>query len=168
MFDPSPASIAPTVPGGGFRLCTRCAEIKPETRFEKRKQYRSHVCRDCRNARDRELREVRHVPIAEEYRFPTLPPFTEEEAAWKERAACRGMDPTLWFNSPPTTVQGISLTVWANERRRVCATCPVIMECRALADSLDVAGRDLGGFWGGERQAERTRRRAREELKKVA
>lgn len=70
-----------------------------------------------------------------------------ERPAWHSRAACRGQGSATWFPTLGSTPK---------EARRVCATCPVLDECRAWA--LDQPA-DLAGVWGG--LTERDRRRMR-------
>ena len=71
---------------------------------------------------------------------------------WKLRAACRGQDPGLWFPSEVArkhysrTVR--ALTVRA---KAVCATCPVLGECRDYAFVKD----ERYGTWGGLDEDER-------------
>jgi WhiB family redox-sensing transcriptional regulator len=74
---------------------------------------------------------------------------TETEPLWQTEAACRGLDPDLFF-----PVWGASAT----EAKAVCATCPVAAECLEFA----LANGEHFGIWGGvpERQR-RTMRRDR-------
>lgn len=64
---------------------------------------------------------------------------------WIERAACRGLDPDLWFPG-----QGDNTSY--RKATKVCADCPVRVECLDYA----VTNRIRGGIWGG--LGERTRR----------
>lgn len=68
---------------------------------------------------------------------------------WQEQAACRGMDPELWFSE-----RGES----TSEAKEVCRCCPVRRECSEFA----LANGERFGVWGGlsERQRRRIRRRA--------
>lgn len=55
-------------------------------------------------------------------------------SSWTNRAACKGMDPDLFFPQQGGPVK---------EALAVCATCPVIEPCK-------VAGaKELFGIWGG-------------------
>jgi len=65
---------------------------------------------------------------------------------WMSRAACRGMDPALFF--PPKRGTPISPTA-----RVTCAGCPVSAEC--LDHALVEHERD--GLWGGTTDRERRR-----------
>ncbi|MFQ5947741.1 MAG: WhiB family transcriptional regulator [Acidimicrobiia bacterium] len=72
-----------------------------------------------------------------------------EERPWVELAACRGVDPGLFFPGQ----QGDSGPALA-----ICATCPVRVQC--LEWALEV--REPYGIWGGttERQRRRLLRRS--------
>jgi Transcription factor WhiB len=60
---------------------------------------------------------------------------------WRERAACRGRDPTWWFGSP--FEQAVAL--------RVCASCPVRIEClyAALVEEDGLRAAERFGVRGG-------------------
>jgi WhiB family transcriptional regulator, redox-sensing transcriptional regulator len=81
--------------------------------------------------------------------------MTEDEAPdWRVQAACRGLDPELFF---PITTLGKALPQVARAKR-VCLRCPVRLAC------LDWAlhtGQDAG-IWGGLTDQERRRLRYRE------
>jgi WhiB family redox-sensing transcriptional regulator len=68
---------------------------------------------------------------------------------WRERAACRGRDPTWWFGSP--FEQSVAL--------RVCASCPVRVKClhAALVEEKGLRAADRFGVWGGMVPSERVR-----------
>jgi WhiB family transcriptional regulator, redox-sensing transcriptional regulator len=82
----------------------------------------------------------------------------EAEARWQDRAACKGMDPTLFFGPEHTEV--------VKEKRdreeaakAVCRACPVQQEC--LEHALEA--KEAYGIWGGLTELERKavlRRRA--------
>lgn len=67
--------------------------------------------------------------------------------SWWERAACRGLDPGPWFPLDDRLGYGFASAV----ARRICAGCPVRVEClaEALADPTTV------GVWGGTNEMER-------------
>lgn len=65
---------------------------------------------------------------------------------WLERAACRGMDPEIFFPS-----QGMD----GREAKAICATCPVTQECLDYAES----NKERIGVFGGMTAQERNRRR---------
>ncbi|MDP8957852.1 MAG: WhiB family transcriptional regulator [Actinomycetota bacterium] len=72
----------------------------------------------------------------------------EERHAWVFRAACRGMDPTMFF--PGADEEG-------EEALAVCRACSVQEECLEYA----LQARERYGIWGGatERQRRRMLRR---------
>lgn len=60
---------------------------------------------------------------------------------WRDKAACRDMDPDLFF---PTTRGEERLAL------KTCSTCPVIHECARYAAELAlINGYPLQGIWGG-------------------
>ncbi len=56
---------------------------------------------------------------------------------WRERAACVGHDPELWFPGPGGDSGG--------RAKRVCAICPVAAECLRFA----LRGPEHYGIWAG-------------------
>jgi WhiB family transcriptional regulator, redox-sensing transcriptional regulator len=80
-----------------------------------------------------------------------LPSFTDliKRPVWMSQAACRGDDLDLFFPQ-----RGVAATTmaWA---RKVCAGCPVRLECHDFAE----ADAEIIGVWDGttkqERQASR-------------
>jgi WhiB family redox-sensing transcriptional regulator len=69
---------------------------------------------------------------------------------WRSHAACRGVDPDLFF---PLGTVGASLAQ-IEQAKQVCRTCPVSRPClRWALDSGDA------GVWGGTTDEERRRRR---------
>lgn len=74
----------------------------------------------------------------------------ESEARWQDKAACKGMDPTLFF--------GPEFAETVKEKRdredaakAVCATCPVKKDCLEYA----LEAREAYGIWGGLTELER-------------
>jgi WhiB family transcriptional regulator, redox-sensing transcriptional regulator len=65
-------------------------------------------------------------------------------ATWRKRAACRGIDPEVFF---PVTDED------AEEAKAICATCPVREACLEYA----LAHREREGVWGGATERERRR-----------
>ncbi|WP_374203830.1 WhiB family transcriptional regulator [Pseudonocardia sp. ICBG601] len=84
-------------------------------------------------------------------------PAWGENADWRALAACRGVDPELFF---PTATAGAALA--AEERRAlsVCAGCPVLAACRSWAVAEQPHG-IAGGLTEAQRAALRRPRRAR-------
>ena len=70
------------------------------------------------------------------------------DRAWQAEAACRGVDPDLFFPERGGATA---------EAKAVCADCPVAVECLAYAmETYQV------GIWGGKSGRERNQiRRAR-------
>lgn len=65
-------------------------------------------------------------------------------SSWREHAACRPVDPAVFFS-------------WSKDyAKRVCAGCPVRIDCLATALSLPS---NPDGVWGGTSKWERTRMR---------
>ena len=65
-------------------------------------------------------------------------------ATWRNRAACRGIDPDLFF---PVTDEE------AEPAKAICDACPVREACLEFA----LAAREREGVWGGATERERRR-----------
>jgi WhiB family redox-sensing transcriptional regulator len=65
------------------------------------------------------------------------------------KAACRGLDSEMFFH--PEGERGSAKEARERAAKALCATCPVIMECRAHALKV----REPFGVWGGLTEAER-------------
>lgn len=78
----------------------------------------------------------------------TSPESDEARRSWTRLAACRGMDPAVFFpgRGAPTS-----------EAKAVCARCPVKAECLKAA----LEERERFGIWGGFSERERRRLRRR-------
>lgn len=63
---------------------------------------------------------------------------------WQDAAACRGLDPALFFPDPMDTVA-------VDEAKAVCARCPVTLQCLTYACAND----QRAGVWGGQSESER-------------
>ncbi len=73
-----------------------------------------------------------------------------EDTDWRNYAACRDVDPDLFF---PLGTSGASLPQ-IDEAKQICRTCPVCAPClRWALDSGDA------GVWGGTTEDERRNRR---------
>jgi WhiB family redox-sensing transcriptional regulator len=70
---------------------------------------------------------------------------------WRQKSACRGLDPDVFFPSSDEE---------AEEPKAVCAMCPVRQLCLEHA----LAYREYDGVWGGFTERER-RRMARQRRK---
>ena len=65
-------------------------------------------------------------------------------ANWRNRAACRGIDPDIFF---PVTDEE------AEPAKAICNVCPVREACLEFA----LAAREREGVWGGATERERRR-----------
>ncbi len=63
--------------------------------------------------------------------------------AWQQHGACRDVDPDVFFH--PSGERGPDKEDRDQAARAVCATCPVITDCRRHA----LAVREPYGVWGG-------------------
>ena len=70
---------------------------------------------------------------------------------WQVRGACRGGDTTDFFH--PEGERGASRAARIGRAKALCASCPVLAECRAHA----LAVREPYGTWGGLSETERAR-----------
>jgi WhiB family redox-sensing transcriptional regulator len=71
--------------------------------------------------------------------------------SWRTHAACRTVDSALFFGG-----DGERRRARRRRERRakaICATCPVLLPCRAYA----LAGREAHGVWGGLSERDRAR-----------
>ena len=70
--------------------------------------------------------------------------MTTITTSWRDRAACRGIDPEIFY--PVSDVD-------AAEAKSICAVCPVREACLEYA----LANRERDGVWGGATERERRR-----------
>ncbi|MGH9224375.1 MAG: WhiB family transcriptional regulator [Acidimicrobiales bacterium] len=77
--------------------------------------------------------------------------FDWDDSRWRDRAACRGSDPDLFFPIGSTGVAVEELRA----AKALCATCPVREQCLAFA----LATNQEAGVWGGASEDERRRLR---------
>ncbi|MFD7444865.1 WhiB family transcriptional regulator [Streptomyces sp. NPDC059909] len=68
---------------------------------------------------------------------------------WQLRAACRGVDSSLFF--PPPDERGDARAERERKAKRVCRRCPVRAECLRHA----LKARERFGVWGGLGEQER-------------
>lgn len=80
------------------------------------------------------------------------------DESWRLRAACRGMDPEIFYREKKLPGQIGPHTY--DVARAICAACPVRPECLEYALDLPTS---IGhfGFWAGTTDKERRRLRAR-------
>ena len=95
-----------------------------------------------------------------------LPGPASEVWDWQLLGRCRGLDPDLFFH--PENERGAARERRITRAKKICATCPVLEQCRAHA----LAVREPYGVWGGtseeDREAHWARRRRRGGLDSVA
>ncbi|WP_064485495.1 WhiB family transcriptional regulator [Pseudonocardia sp. HH130629-09] len=84
-------------------------------------------------------------------------PARGEELDWRSRAACRDVDPELFF---PTATAGAALAAAERRALAVCTGCPVLAACRTWAVAEQPHG-IAGGLTEAQRTALRHPRRAR-------
>lgn len=68
---------------------------------------------------------------------------------WQYEGACREADPTLFYH--PEGERGARRRNRIAAAKAVCATCPVIAQCRAAA----ISAQETYGIWGGLSEEER-------------
>lgn len=68
---------------------------------------------------------------------------------WQYKGACRNMDTEVFFH--PEGERGGTRRRRAEAAKAICATCPVINECREYA----LAAHEPYGVWGGMSEEER-------------
>ncbi|WP_228975014.1 WhiB family transcriptional regulator [Streptomyces sp. DH12] len=82
-------------------------------------------------------------------------PETRRPADWRHFAACRDVDPDLFF---PTGTTGPAIAQ-AEEARSVCHSCPVMQTCRQWALDTRLEEGVAGGLTEGERRSIHRKRR---------
>ena len=70
--------------------------------------------------------------------------MTTITTTWRDRAACRGLDPEIFY---PASDED------ADVAKSICAECPVRESCLEYA----LANRERDGVWGGATERERRR-----------
>lgn len=64
-------------------------------------------------------------------------------SGWRDRAACVGCDPEIFFPSPNNMTA-------VRQAQAICGVCPVIEQCGRFADEHQrIDGYPLQGVWGG-------------------
>ena len=76
-------------------------------------------------------------------------PYLEEDLVveWRDLAACRGEDPTLFFPAGETGPAADQIIA----AKQICATCDVTEDCLAYA----IETNQSSGIWGGLTEDER-------------
>ena len=70
---------------------------------------------------------------------------------WRHSAACRGMDPELFFPEAENAAEAGRAAAQVRTAREVCLACPVMQQCREWA----VDHRIRHGVWGGLSRTQR-------------
>ena len=82
---------------------------------------------------------------------------TEPDVDWMDRAACKGMDPELFYpercNGAGRPVLGSPANMHIAAARAVCTECPVRDECLEYA----ITTNEQRGVWGGATVRQRRR-----------
>jgi WhiB family redox-sensing transcriptional regulator len=78
-----------------------------------------------------------------------IPPVAQLRLGWQERAACQGSDARLFFGPEKERIRDREVREGA--AKRVCASCPVLRECRNHALQTP----ELFGIWGGLSETDR-------------
>jgi WhiB family redox-sensing transcriptional regulator len=78
-----------------------------------------------------------------------IPPVAQLRLGWQERAACQGSDAKLFFGPEKERIRDREVREGA--AKRVCASCPVLRECRNHALQTP----ELFGIWGGLSETDR-------------
>ena len=78
-----------------------------------------------------------------------IPPVAQLRLGWQERAACQGSDAKLFFGPEKERIRDREAREGA--ATRVCASCPVLRECRNHALQTP----ELFGIWGGLSETDR-------------
>lgn len=81
-------------------------------------------------------------------RPPAVVSRPDPDRHWRDRAACRGSDPALWFEADGERAAARSVRV--EMALAYCHHCPVVLECA----SSQLAHGDEFGVWGAVDVAE--------------
>ena len=78
-----------------------------------------------------------------------LPRPVADEWEWQFQGACRGRDPEMFFH--PDGERGPRRRARENAAKAICATCPVLAQCREHALRVQ----EPFGIWGGLSEEDR-------------
>ncbi|MGJ9413765.1 WhiB family transcriptional regulator [Aeromicrobium sp. CF4.19] len=79
-----------------------------------------------------------------------LPKVLQSSYEWQYEGACMGLDSARFFS--PDAERGTARSDREGAAKAICATCPVIDQCRQHA----LEAREPYGVWGGLTERERT------------
>jgi WhiB family redox-sensing transcriptional regulator len=134
------------VGAGGVRfglVSGRPVELPVELRTGTARRNRKHSCLTLRYVSPEVLELLMRAPTQQ---FPVYGP---NRPAWRDQAACRGVDPNVF-------VPRVENDVTTEAALRLCAGCPVREPCLAFAMGDD----RLVGVFGGTTTRERRELRA--------
>lgn len=112
--------------------CCKCGARKQPDQFPPGSSYNNPTCSDCHATKEHTLTLV--AALADSF----------DDEPWKQRAACLGVDPELFFATRGDIVP-------IRRARMVCAVCPVRAECLEYA----LRNEEEFGMWGGLSEKER-------------
>lgn len=78
-----------------------------------------------------------------------IPPIAQLKLGWQEQASCQGTDARLFFGPEKERVRDRETR--ENAAKRICASCPVLRDCRKHALQTP----ELFGVWGGLSEVDR-------------
>jgi WhiB family redox-sensing transcriptional regulator len=81
----------------------------------------------------------------------TAPELTTPPGDWRERAACRGIESSVFFS--PDKERGHARARREARAQAICRDCPVLTPCREHA----LAAQEPYGIWGGMTETDRRR-----------
>lgn len=77
----------------------------------------------------------------------------EEDGAWRQAAACRGLPLSIFYEDAWSDLTQTPREGGLAQARAICASCPVQVQCLAGA----LARREAEGVWAGTTPTERKR-----------
>lgn len=78
-----------------------------------------------------------------------IPAIADLRLGWQEQARCQGSDARLFFG--PEKERTRDREAREEQAKQICASCPVLRDCRAHA----LGTPELFGVWGGLSEADR-------------
>lgn len=87
-----------------------------------------------------------------------LPGPVSDKWDWQRLGKCRGKDSAMFFH--PEAERGRARSERAEKAKEICRACPVIVQCRHHALTVQEPYGIWGGLDEGERRAAYTRRKA--------
>lgn len=100
------------------------------------------------------VQDARKLPREVLNRMMGAPGYTaplQENYEWQNQAACRKVDPELFYY--PDSERGAARKRRETAAKKVCASCPVLAVCARFA----LENVEVYGIWGGLTEKERQR-----------